>query len=182
MKSVLISIRPEWCDLIARGEKTLEVRKNRPKQETPFKCYIYRTKGTVNHIANGKWFKMQVGGTVIGEFICDDCSLLSKAHYGYIEQFAHITREALNTYMGLEAGRELSCDDGCWGWHISDLKIYDRPKQLSDFWQHGNGAEDYCTACPYHETPIDMEPCKSCDGNRKYLTRPPQSWCYVEEV
>ena len=31
MKAVLISIRPEWCDLISRGKKTLEVRKTRPK-------------------------------------------------------------------------------------------------------------------------------------------------------
>lgn len=30
-KAVLISIRPEWCDLIVRGEKTIEVRKTRPR-------------------------------------------------------------------------------------------------------------------------------------------------------
>lgn len=30
-KAVLISIRPEWCQKIASGEKTIEVRKNRPK-------------------------------------------------------------------------------------------------------------------------------------------------------
>ena len=44
MKSVLISIRPMWCELIASGKKTIEVRKTRPKIETPFKCYIYCTK------------------------------------------------------------------------------------------------------------------------------------------
>lgn len=43
MKSVLISIQQKWCDLIASGEKTLEVRKTRPKLETPFKVYIYCT-------------------------------------------------------------------------------------------------------------------------------------------
>lgn len=36
--------------------------------------------------------------------------------------------------------------------------------------------------CPYRETPIGEEPCKNCHGNRKYITRPPQSWCYVEEL
>ena len=41
---VLISIRPQWCELIANGKKTIEVRKSRPKLETPFKCYIYETK------------------------------------------------------------------------------------------------------------------------------------------
>lgn len=44
MKSVLISIRPEWCAKIASGEKTVEVRKTRPKMNPPFKCYIYCTK------------------------------------------------------------------------------------------------------------------------------------------
>ena len=43
-KAVMISIRPKWCEKIARGEKTIEVRKTRPKLETPFKCYIYCTK------------------------------------------------------------------------------------------------------------------------------------------
>ena len=42
-KSVLISIRPEWCQKIASGEKTIEVRKKRPKLAPPFKCYIYCT-------------------------------------------------------------------------------------------------------------------------------------------
>lgn len=44
MKSVLISIRPKWCELIASGKKTIEVRKTAPKLPTPFKCYIYETK------------------------------------------------------------------------------------------------------------------------------------------
>ena len=42
-KAVLISIRPQWCEKIASGEKTIEVRKTRPKLKTPFKCYIYCT-------------------------------------------------------------------------------------------------------------------------------------------
>ena len=58
MKSVLISIKPQWCEKIASGEKTIEVRKTAPK-EVPFKAYIYSTKG-----------KAQSGCCkVIGEFI-----------------------------------------------------------------------------------------------------------------
>lgn len=49
MKCVLLSIRPKWCEKIVNGEKTIEVRKSRPKIETPFKCYIYCTK------PNKKW-------------------------------------------------------------------------------------------------------------------------------
>lgn len=55
-KAVLISIRPEWCEKIINGRKNIEVRKTRPKMDTPFKCYIYRS----------------VQGGVIGEFVCDD--------------------------------------------------------------------------------------------------------------
>lgn len=44
MKDVLISIQPKWVEKIASGEKTIEVRKTRPKIDTPFKVYIYATK------------------------------------------------------------------------------------------------------------------------------------------
>ena len=42
-KAVMLSIRPKWCEKIASGEKTIEVRKTRPKLDTPFKVYIYCT-------------------------------------------------------------------------------------------------------------------------------------------
>ena len=45
MKAVMLSIKPKWCELIASGKKTIEVCKTKPKLETPFKCYIYCTKG-----------------------------------------------------------------------------------------------------------------------------------------
>lgn len=42
-KAVLISIRSGGCQKIMEGRKTIEVRKTRPKMDTPFKCYIYCT-------------------------------------------------------------------------------------------------------------------------------------------
>ena len=74
MKSVLISIKPKWCELIANRKKTIEVRKTRPKLETPFKVYIYETQGRTetpfvdeegHYIFKGK-------GQVIGEFVCNN--------------------------------------------------------------------------------------------------------------
>lgn len=176
MKAVLISIRPEWCDLIARGEKTLEVRKARPKQETPFKCYIYRIKGTVNHIANGKWFKMQVGGTVIGEFTCDAILPMS------IEYSNPNSRVALKEFPGTCLTDKQIIDylgNGVTGyaWHISNLKIYEKPKTLRDFYTlkkcnscRKSGYES--TACIFDED--CMVPA--------LITRPPQSWRYVMEL
>ena len=43
-KAVLLSIKPKWCELIANGKKTVEVRKTKPKIETPFKVYVYCTR------------------------------------------------------------------------------------------------------------------------------------------
>lgn len=153
MKAVLISIRPEWCDLIARGEKTLEVRKTRPKIDTPFKCYIYRTKGKVKHILNGKWFDMPVGGSVIGEFICDT--------YVIDRTFGH---DALFNGAACMTGVECAAYSTCspiYGWHISDLTIYENPKKLSDF-----------TGVKTMRGGFEL----------RVLERPPQSWCYVMEL
>ena len=87
-KSVLLSIKPKYCELIASGKKTIEVRKTRPKIDTPFKCYIYCTKGELltRSNYNGKIYvasspkyqkalerneNITLSGKVIGEFVCD---------------------------------------------------------------------------------------------------------------
>ena len=76
-KAVLISIRPEWVEKIARGEKTVEVRKTRPKLDTPFKCYIYCTQGNDARRLRGSW------GKVIGEFTCDRVETIKAATEPY---------------------------------------------------------------------------------------------------
>ena len=135
MKSVLISIRPKWCDPIASGEKTIEVRRTRPKIETPFKCYIYETKARSDMptFVDEDGHVLYTGrGQVIGEFVCNG---IDEYSYGYdyydgvdidddtILETA-IDREDINIYAN---GKTL------FGWHISNLKIYDKPKELSEF-------------------------------------------------
>ena len=68
MKSILISIKPKYCELIASGKKTIEVRKSRPKLDTPFKVYIYCTKAPKGWVHIGK--NLQLDTKVIGEFMC----------------------------------------------------------------------------------------------------------------
>ena len=58
-KAVMLSIRPKWVEKIANGEKTIEVRKTRPKLDTPFKCYIYCTLQGCN-----EFFRVDLGGDV----------------------------------------------------------------------------------------------------------------------
>lgn len=195
MRSVLISIRPKWCELIANGKKTVEVRKTRPKLETPFKVYIYCTlppkeelftHGCIREYAH-ELIRLQSGEIVydygmrlcvdpedrpysrdnflckkvIGEFVCDETREIGFSPYyhgeytceerTYIEQ-TRLTFDEMFEYLGEGYG---------YGWHISDLVIYDTPKSLSEF----RGLR---------KTKFGYEPVS--------LTRPPQSWCYVEEV
>lgn len=166
MKSVLISIQPKWCELITSGEKTVEVRKTKPKLETPFKCYIYETQGRTetpfvdeegHHIFKGR-------GQVIGEFMCDKMleSFLNNNDGWFVEK-GYLTPKEIEEYQGDKAI--------LYGWHISDFVIYDKPKELSEFWTiKCTNKKVGCSQCyikPNCITPI---------------TRPPQSWCYVEEV
>lgn len=176
MKSVLISIRPKWCELIASGKKTIEVRKTWPKLPTPFTCYIYCTKerGCAN------------GGKVIGEFVCDLIGL----HPGTDVPSSCVPIEELKKYAN---GKMLA------RWHISDVKIYDKPRELSEFRVEDKPAIKACKhrfragqpeyvarhggwlqggwSCMKTGEP---EWCENC--LTKPLTRPPQSWCYVEEM
>lgn len=131
MKSVMLSIQPKWCELIASGQKTIEVRKTRPQLETPFKCYIYKTKAKGLFVNCGRR-REQIGGKVIGEFVCDRIYFGS---YQYavnqcrdrrdcIHDGSCLSLEQIFSYLGYKNG---------YGWHISDLKIYDTPKELSEF-------------------------------------------------
>ena len=175
-KAVMISIRPKWCEKIASGEKTIEVRKTRPKLETPFKCYIYRTKGTVPHIINDKWVQMEVGGTVIGEFTCDRIDRLTPANEPY--SIYDIDDDyVLQTCLENGALWDYGHGAPLYGWHISNLRIYDTPNELIEFhtWKKckscsKSGYES--TACIYDEN--CMIPAA--------ITKAPQSWCYVQEM
>lgn len=174
-KAVLISIRPKWCEKIARGEKTIEVRKTRPKMKTPFKCYIYRTKGTVPHIINDKWVQMEVGGTVIGEFTCDRIDRLAPANepYGiYDIDDDYVLQTCLENGALWDYGHGTPL----YGWHISDLKIYDPLKKLSEFRRVCQN-DLYCESCAMY-----WNNGGTCGNESLHLNRPPQSWCYVEEV
>ena len=234
MKSVLLSIKPKYCELIAGGIKTIEVRKTKPKLDTPFKCYIYCTKDSREHLVqmpDGSYriydgwdygksstplhFKGECNGKVIGEFICSEITEFESEFWDdetyeriqkiikdcdrYFE-FGEYEYETVTTNEDEKYRENWLCKQSCvsweemrkyvgtgikefYGWHISQLKIYDMPKELSEFyvedkasikqckhrfWNWGCIKDGYATWC---------ENCLS-----KPLNKPPQSWCYVEEV
>lgn len=191
-KAVMLSIRPKWCEKICSGEKTIEVRKTRPKLETPFKVYIYCTLPKYPHedfIATD-YPKPQFygGGKVIGEFTCDridwithigytgipnlvetricDAATMRTSPTGGLLNAACLTPKMMNDYL---AG-----GDG-YGWHISDLSIYDQPQKLTEF-RRSCPNDLYCEACAMYSNNNGI-----CNNGALPLRRPPQSWCYVEE-
>ena len=125
-KSVLISIKPEWCEKIASRKKIIEVRKTRPKIRSPFKCYIYQTKDYY-----GNKFSDPRNGYVIGEFICDDI-LGYRYPFSYTETDCSISLTKFGC-LSIDDVWEYGKGNDLYGWHISDLKIYDEPKELSEF-------------------------------------------------
>ncbi len=146
--AVMLSIGPRWTALIAGGAKTREVRKSRPTLPTPFRCFIYETKGRTDTpwadedghlIFHGR-------GQVIGEFVCDRIDRLSPGGIPY----ESTVREACMTLKQFSDYRQFGAV--CF-WHISELMIYDTPRELREF---------------------------TVDGVTR-MELPPQSWCYVRE-
>ena len=197
MKSVLISIKPKWVEKIASGKKTIEVRKTRPKLETPFKCYIYCTKekkkddfitisGAFGLIRcpecaiYNRAKEYDCNGKVIGEFVCDRIDEfheweLSPSKRFYKQEKARLDlflKESCLSYGEVcEYRKNLQHIKPLYGWHISDLKIYDKPKALSDFWTiKCNNKRNGCQGCEIKPNCI------------KTITRPFQSWGYVEDI
>lgn len=212
MKSVMISIKPKWCELIASGKKTIEIRKTRPKIDTPFKCYIYCTKekyqGKYLHTSNKRgcllgwenpndceitvqpedftYTAYTCRGKVIGEFVCDDiskftaeftdCEAYEDIRYHYLNEFDEDQDMIVVSNEWNNPNDSWICSESClsfddfkkyiginfhdipfYSWHISELKIYDEPKSLKDFYHYGVKR-----------------------GSK--VTRPPKSWCYVDEL
>lgn len=170
--SVLISIQPQWCEKIAQGFKTLEIRKTRPKLKTPFKCYIYCTEhgrplvyGDVRclggyeekFVQTFRYSKEEArriwdvyNGHVMGEFVCDAILGINSPYDDKTDETC-LTAKEMQEYA---KGKQL------YGWRISQLEIYDSPVEISDFFIDSDSTHD----CPM----------------LKRMKRPPQSWCYVE--
>lgn len=179
MRAILMSIKPKWCELIFGGEKTIEVRKT--ALETPFKVYVYETQGAtetpwVDKDGDLIW---KGRGQVVGEFVCDEKYDIQFAGASYminndISLTNGIARQSclwyddMFSYLGVKGGAAL---------HITKPKRYDKPKNIKKFRK----------PCPYGDLPC--RECPSCEEDESgyiqcfnTVNRPPQSFCYVEEI
>lgn len=202
-RAVMLSVKPKYCELIASGKKTIEVRKTKPKIQTPFKCYIYCTKSK-SHYATGHIGRSDdelhmlpngqikfsssielmlhndytagtfLNGKVIGEFICDktitvDCDSVApfnKDTGEYIDKECCVDRDSFLRYANYRC---------CYGWHISELNIYDKPKKLGEF-------KKLNCDCWYAHLGLAKRDCSECQNKECFVEHPSQSWCYVQEV
>lgn len=203
-KSVITSVSPQECELIASGRQTMLVQKTRPKIETPFKCYIYMTATKerckfweyITAYQNSKGEVLNGSQKVIGEFVCDRITCC-QAYYGDRGE-KHLTN-----LFGVDTSKiclsELEIfdyiigkdkKDGIgWLWHISDLKIYDKPKELGEFYTKCEKTGDCeCEDCLYLRVMLSSYPCDDdvytwCGvDNKKPISRPPQSWVYCDPI
>ena len=189
MKAVMKSVSPRICEKVTHGDCTILLSKTAPQCGVPFKCYIYCTKEkpTVCLLGVADMFEVtKQNGKVIGEFVCDK-----------VEKFEeHIEQGGLYYTLDNDFNEKTQLDNWelheygkgkpLYGWHISDLKIYDNPKKLSEFRKPLESV--YCNR--WKQFGCD-EGCVGFDGTDFYcrdywnwtdgITRPPQSWYYVEE-
>ena len=173
MNAIMISIHPEWCEKIASGKKTIEVRKTRPKIDVPFTCYIYETASCIfsrDILGREYYHGFQGKGMVIGEFLCRKIGAfpMQSASVKELSAMSIVSEKELLKYAGKNTL--------LYGWHISDLVIYDKPKDISSFRHPCPNDGPWCTMCRYVKNYRGKLLCGSI------LTRPPQSWCYVDDA
>lgn len=184
-------------------EKQIEVRKTKPSIPTPFKVLIYCTKDKpyLYRVDDDDNFELtntlrpkvdayvkdynEQNGKVIGEFVCDKIEVLFNTEGNLENYMTDILPNILqNTAMSFKEFQDYvgsrADKNSIYGWHISDLKIYDKPKELSEF-VTARG-KDYCDGCG-----VAWESCNGdyhCTQKHRdgyHLSRAPQSWMYIEE-
>lgn len=177
MKAVLFSIKPRHCERFVYGDKTDEIRKAAPLLQTPFKGYIYQTnamwgypilrsKDLIDLIA-----RLETGkGMVIGECICDRVVQIDVNNSKDIAITSCLSLSEMWDYAKPKSLFDLKAI------HVTELKIYDKPMPLSAF--RKTCVNDLCCeSCGMYSNNTG-----ACGNAALQLIRPPQSWCYVEEL
>ena len=204
MKSIMISIQPQWVSKILNKEKLVEIRKTMPKCELPCKVYIYCTMGKntivyVERKGEKDWYgniakntmivtrpkydymnyTNETLGKVVAEFTLNKIDKFDSAYsewaYSVAPEDSEMPISETQFIQMAEQKGKLDCNDLlkyfgdedyiAYAWHIDNLKVYDKPKELSEFSSISKRMKG-----------------KESRFSSHLLQRPPQSWCYVEEL
>ena len=214
--AVMLSIRPQWCELIASGKKTVEIRKTKPKLKPPFKVYVYCTKPrrffaiskglyvsdenlflVNNKVKMCDGFGVEYEDSeykllnckVIGEFTCDEIFPIRVFENGNIQDYNRYNMEH-SCVLYDDIANYIGYDKIGYGWHISDLVLYDKPKFIFNYLKPCVDKYGYCQGCKHGlitypssvEIREDLDWFGFDEECTNYLKKAPQSWCYVQEV
>ena len=192
MKSILISIKPEFVEKILNGENTIEIRKTKQNIELPCKVYIYCTKGKntivyVERKGEKDWYgniakntmvvtrpkydymnyPNETLGKVIAEFMLNKVDTLERDLNDWLPKNRYDVSNELIKDINLNQEQLWNYGQGktLYAWYIDNLKIYDKPKELSEFSSISKRMKG-----------------KESRFSSHLLQRPPMSWCCVEEL
>ena len=168
-KAILISIKPKWVAKILNGEKTVEIRKSIPKYDLPIDVYIYCTKDKkyANLINRGGFLT----GMVVAKFTLNKVDLIRIRFNAYCG--GELSQDGLCKYACLsleELDRYLNAKNG-YAWHIDNLVIFDRPKELKEFYVYSHSVSG-----------IGLDGEDKTFEILKPLTKAPQSYCFIRDV
>ena len=180
---ILASLKPYYYYLIGEKKKDIEVRKSALK-DLPQDIVFYMSKDERSFAKIPKEFQAKyrkhfgkVGIRAVVDKICSmkmtitaygDLILLSKI--GMICNYnICLSNDELYAYLGDETG---------YGWNLDCVAIYDKPKELSEFRKSGFMTEEEWLFNLYPNTHCHYE----AWAKKFEITRPPQSWMYVEEL
>ena len=164
MKAILMSIQEQHNKNIESGLKISELRTRPPKIKPPFRVYTYESGTFGRH-------------KVVNEWICKSMTewRICMGIPATLPRNACVSVAEIREYSGKDYKNITEMG-------ISDLKIYDKPKELGEFKQM-KSIRGYHKRDEKKLDGINTE--RLMHGTRivcKVLTRPPQSWCYVEEL
>lgn len=115
MKAILMSIKAQHNRNIESGKKKSELRTRPPKFKPPYKVYTYESGFDGRH-------------KVVNEWICADITTwrICMGIPAHLPVQACLSAEEIRAYSGKDY-KDIS------EMKITELKIYDKPKELSEF-------------------------------------------------
>ena len=205
MRAIMKSVSPRICEKVANSDCTILVSKTAPKFDLPFKGYICCTNAKPylyreanppfklfldSDLYEGNGYDDRLfSGKVIGDFICDEIIewQYDKGHQYYVDYpddctsyFPYLKCHSEATGLRCSEIEKLGKGKPLYGSHISDLKIYDKPKVLAEF-ERPCTYKGICYSCErFRPNGIPLPaPYGFCETK---ITHVPSNWCYVEEL
>ena len=191
MKNILLSIKPKYVAKILNREKTIEIRKTMPKCDLPITVYIYCTKENATTkpllLAN----KDIVSDNLLNQHNVRwlNGKVVAKFTLRKVEEFTNdelwekcFKTEELITKSCVPFSRLMAYSraSSIYAYHIEDLVIFDKPRELSEF-KHYQDERIKVMGNPY---PISFFGSVAYHYEKKSvlkpLTKAPQNFCYVE--